>query len=100
MLCQRGLFSSRVLLSLLTDKVGLVLILHQPSIPTIQELHQPPPRSHFAQQPAAGGFEPRNLALRLISLRRPRVLHLSTTLASFILRTFLVSYSGVLENLG
>jgi hypothetical protein len=29
-----------------------------------------------------------------------RVLHLSTILASFILRTFLVSYSGVLENLG
>jgi hypothetical protein len=35
-----------------------------------------------------------------LSLRRPRVLHLSTMLASFILRTFLVSYSGVLENLG
>ena len=29
-----------------------------------------------------------------------RVLHLSTMLASFILRTFLVSYSGVLENPG
>lgn len=28
------------------------------------------------------------------------VLHLSTILASFILRTFLVSYSRVLENLG
>lgn len=53
----------------LTDKVGLVLILHQPSMPTIQELHQPPPRSHFAQQPAAGGFELRNLALRLIWMR-------------------------------
>jgi len=35
-----------------------------------------------------------------LSLRRSRVLHLSTILASFILRTFLVSYSGVLENLG
>ena len=35
-----------------------------------------------------------------LSLHRPRVLHLSTMLASFILRTFLVSYSGVLENLG
>jgi hypothetical protein len=29
-----------------------------------------------------------------------RVLHLSIILAFFILRTFLVSYSGVLENLG
>jgi hypothetical protein len=29
-----------------------------------------------------------------------RVLHLSTILASFILRIFLVSYSGALENLG
>jgi hypothetical protein len=37
---------------------------------------------------------------RTISLRRSRVLHLSTILASFILRTFLVSYSEVLENLG
>ena len=35
-----------------------------------------------------------------VSLRRSRVVHLSTILASFILRTFLVSYSGVLENLG
>jgi hypothetical protein len=29
-----------------------------------------------------------------------RVVHLSIILASFILRIFLVSYSGVLENLG
>jgi hypothetical protein len=35
-----------------------------------------------------------------LSLRRSRVVHLSTILTSFILRTFLVSYSGVLENLG
>ena len=35
-----------------------------------------------------------------VSLRQPQVLHLSTILASFILRTFLVSYLGVLENLG
>jgi hypothetical protein len=31
----------------LTDKVGLVLILHQPSIPTIRELHQPPAQLSF-----------------------------------------------------
>jgi hypothetical protein len=35
-----------------------------------------------------------------LTLRRSRVVHLSTILASFILRTFLVLYSGVLENLG
>jgi hypothetical protein len=28
------------------------------------QLHQPPPRSHFAQQPAAGGFKAKELGIK------------------------------------
>src|SRR5436305_766667 len=54
--------------------------------------------------PSSGLFPPKFgpgfPALEPIRSPATGVLHLSTILASFILRTFLVSYSGVLENLG